>query len=95
MDKLGEGKNLQRGYLPTSTYGQDELVYTELRLTLPKGTKGVYLGWDESAAKTISLFGPSDEEEFLLGRQIRYRVSKSKRQGGLRTIEAEALGQDV
>ncbi|WP_288858150.1 ADP-ribosyltransferase [uncultured Corynebacterium sp.] len=83
------------GYLSTSTHGQDAFGDIELRLTLPKGTKGVYLGWDENKDKSTALSKYPDEEELLLGRQTRYRINSVRTKNGRKIVEAEVIGQDV
>lgn len=83
------------GFLSTSTHGQDEFGDIELRLTLPKGTKGIYLGWDEKADRSTALSRYPQEEEYLLGRQVRYRIKRVRVRDGQRIVEAEVIGQDV
>lgn len=83
------------GFLSTSTHGQDEFGDIELRLTLPKGTKGIYLGWDEKADRSTALSQYPQEEEYLLGRQVRYRIKRVRVRDGRKTVEAEVIGQDA
>ena len=83
------------GFLSTSTHGQDEFGDIELRLTLPKGTKGIYLGWDEKADRSTALSQYPQEEEYLLGRQVRYRIKRVRVRDGRKIVEAEVIGQDA
>ena len=67
----------------------------ELRLAVPSGTKAVYVGWNGAHDKSSSVFQHPDEEELLLGRQIRYRINQVEEIKGLLVLYAEVIGQDV
>src|SRR5690606_370492 len=70
-----EGKEFKSwGYLSTSTHGVSGFGQIELRLALPPGTRGIYIGWDRDEKHSISHY--PHEEEYLLGRQTRYTVYK-------------------
>ncbi|MGV0382670.1 ADP-ribosyltransferase [Corynebacterium segmentosum] len=62
------------GYMSTSTHSVPDFGPIEMRLTVPKGTRAVYLGWDGSEDESTALSRYPQEEELLLGRQIRYRI---------------------
>ena len=60
--------------MSTSTHSVPDFGPIEMRLTVPKGTRAVYLGWDGSEDESTALSRYPQEEELLLGRQIRYRI---------------------
>lgn len=55
------------GYMSTSTHADDGFGPIELRLTVPKGTKAIYVGWDSSQEKHTALSEYPFEEELILG----------------------------
>lgn len=83
------------GYMSTSTHSVPDFGAIEMRLTVPKGTKAVYLGWDGSEDESTALSRYPQEEELLLGRQIRYRIKDISNESDTTVVHAEVIGQDV
>lgn len=83
------------GYMSTSTHSVPDFGPIEMRLTVPKGTKAVYLGWDGSEDASTALSEFPQEEELLLGRQIRYRIKDISNESDTTVVHAEVIGQDV
>lgn len=83
------------GYMSTSTHSVPGFGPIEMRLTVPKGTKAVYLGWDGNGDKSTALSNYPEEEELLLGRQIRYRIKDISNESDTTVVHAEVIGQDV
>ena len=81
--------------MSTSTHADEGFGPIELRLTVPKGTKAIYVGWDRSQAKHTALSEYPFEEELILGRQVRYRIDRVENIHGTTTVFAEVIGQDV
>ncbi|GAA4784941.1 hypothetical protein FRX94_07220 [Corynebacterium canis] len=53
--------------MSTSTHADEGFGPIELRLTVPKGTKAIYVGWDSSRDKHTALSEYPFEEELILG----------------------------
>ncbi|MDO5033072.1 ADP-ribosyltransferase [Corynebacterium sp.] len=91
--KTWSGKEFKAwGFLSTSTHANAEFGEIEMRLTVPKGTKAVYVGWDEQGDKASSVSSYPEEEELLLGRGIRYRIDRVRRESGTTVVYAEVIG---
>lgn len=59
------------------------------------GTNAVYVGWDSNNDKLTAVSQNPDEEELLLGRQVRYQVRTVENIQGRMIVNAEVIGQDV
>lgn len=55
----------------------------------------MYVGWDSNNDKLTAVSQHPDEEDLLLGRQVRYQVRAVENIQGRMVVYAEVIGQDV